>query len=171
MNIEEPKRYAFTLVLLIAGYTFPLLPHLFLAFKVLKDSEYGEILFGKKEIWQTLKRTERRLELCHHYCDLFIALHRDKDKAKHDYLVKKSQVYSKKALYNLLELTNGFIATLTFKSMSYKNKAKILKMVEEQLKNANGAIIVSFKGRVPIYVNDTIERVGKNLVLIKGSAA
>lgn len=168
-RVEEPKRSILSTILVVAGFVFPLLPNLGLAYKVFLDSEYGEMLFAKSNITKTLNQTQRRIDMCHHYCDLFIALHKDQDKAKHDYLVKKSQVYAKKALFNLLTLTNGFIATIRYRCLKYKDRKEIIKKVEDLLKNANGAIILSFKGRIPNYVNDSIERCGKNIVLIKGS--
>lgn len=167
-HIPQEKHLEFLICLFAFGAIISISPFMGLAAKTICDSELGEMIIGRHKIKPTLDEIDRCIEKCQHYCDLFIEI--TEEKANHDYLVSKSQTQAKRALFRLLRLTNECVGSMIFYGLPFKKKKRFCKRMEEQIKHINGGIIVAYKGRIPKYVSDAIERVGKNIVLLKGES-
>lgn len=170
LDLKKEYAIAFSVISVAASSFFTSVPYVVVAVHVFDDSEIANRLRERPRIKIALSHTSDDIMISKHYCDLFLEIDRDKEKANHDHFVRMSQIYSRKALFTLINLTNDFLAKTTIKKMDYKKRQAIVQQVEDQLKNVHGALIMAFKGRVPKYVNDGIERVGRNILIIRGSA-
>ena len=150
----------------IVASMFPLTWHSFVA---VKQSEIHDYVYGKKIIERTISEVKFFIKKCKHYCDVLTTIELDMGKANVDILMKKSQIYSRKALFRLLRMTNNFLATGIFRFLSYKKRREVVHEVNELLKDTTGALVIAFKGRVPKYVTDAISRTGRNIFIVEGS--
>lgn len=143
---------------------FTLVPFTAFSITYIFDSEMGRYILTQFHIRKFFRKTEAVIELTHHCGDMMV---KSKMNADIDFFTSRAQVAARKALLFILRMTNAFIRYRYYDAIKLKYKRLFIGKVTEYMKELNGALIVSYKGRVPKYVADVFEQINENMLELR----
>lgn len=143
---------------------FTLIPFTSFALTYFFDSEMGRYLVTQFHIRKFFRKTEAVIDLAHHCSEMMI---RSKMNVDIEFFTQRCQVATRKALLFILRMTNAFIRYRYYDAIKLKYKRLFIANVTQYMKELNGALIVSYKGRVPKYVTDVFEQINENMLELR----
>jgi hypothetical protein len=152
------------LCIYLVSVIFPLLPFGMVALTYYLDSEIGRFSMTQYHIRLFCRRTEKVIYLTHHCSDMMVIA---KTNADIEYFTSRCQIAARQALLFILRMTNAFIRYRYYDGLKLKYKRLFIGKVTEYLKELNGALIISYKGRVPKYVEDVFTQIYENMLELR----
>lgn len=132
------------------------------------------IVFSKSDLaksmysWPVCKRLFAKIDktvmMCHDCADMMLV---SKTNVQLEYYLQRAQIFARQALLKVLKLTNMFIRDRYYVLLKLKYKRLFIKQVEQYVKELNGSLIMTYKGRVPKYVSDAFEQIAMNLIELR----
>ena len=154
----------FSLYIYLISVLFPLFPFAVVGITYYLDSELGRFSMTQYHIKLFFRRTEKVIYLTHHCSDMMV---RAKTNADIEFFTNRCQIAARQALLFILRMTNAFIRYRYYDGLRVKYKRLFIGKVTEYLKELNGALIISYKGRVPKYVEDVFTQIYENMLELR----
>ncbi len=162
MSIEEIKKAS--IAVYCASLCAVLLPYLPSNIFLILSSRLGKLFLAWPFAKKHFKRIDKVIELCHHCSNMLLVA---KTNIQIEYFTSKSQIYARRALMKILKLTNTYIRELYYPGLNAKQKRDFAIKIENYLKDLNGSLIMTYKGKVPKHVTDAFEQISMNLIELR----
>ena len=151
-------------ILFLGSMFFCFLPYYPLHLSVFFTSRIAKRLYVWKHAKKFFRKIDRIIDLGHHCTNMMLV---SQTNVQLEYFTDRSQILSRKALLKVLRLTNIFLRDNLYVGLTSKQKRLFAQMIEKDLKELNGSLIVTYKGKVPKYVSDAFEQISYNLVELR----
>ena len=161
-SITNLKWYFYLSYVGSAFFTF--MPWFIFIVYCLKETSIAKFLFAEKMLKKFYRKMERFIDASHQCNEMLLVADTE---INYNYFIDKLSVAARRGLANILLFTNNLLSLRFFDGVKYIHRRTFFKKIDEYLKEFNGAIIVSFKGRVPKYVIDVFEQVNANIIELR----
>lgn len=162
--IPEEKLIIYVIYCYVVTCIFTLLPYTPLAIYMFMDSRLGRRIVTKQHLKKFYINEGRTIEFAHHCTQMMLI---SQNNVQREFFTEKCSIYSRQGLLMILRLTNGLMALNNFSILKERDRIKFSKNVQQFLKEFNGSLLISYKGRVPKYVLDAYEQINMNIIELR----
>ena len=163
-NIPQEKQKMIFFLMYSFSSFLTFLPYFLVIFRAFIETNLGKVIFSGHFFNKFYKKMDRLIELVHHSTEMVIIA---ENNVNTEYFLDRCSIASRKALAQLLVFTNGILGKKYYESLRYKSIRQFTRRVDDYIKEINGGIVISFKGRVPRYINDMFEQVYSNMMELR----
>ena len=159
--IDPDNIFTIFMVYYVVTSVLTFLPWLTFILYSLKETSAGKFLFGDVILRKFYNKLELFIDVTHQCNEMMLIANNE---VNYNYYMDKLSIAARRGLAQILLFTNNYIAQRYLDGISYKNRRILFKKLDYYLTEFNGAIIVSFKGRVPKYITDVFEQITANII-------
>lgn len=141
-----------------------LLPYIPLHFLVFLQSYFGKYIIARGLVKNFYKRMDKVIYLCHQHSEMMLV---SRNNVQIEYYLETSQIFARQALLKLLRLTNVFIREKYYDFLDFKKRKTLSHKIEYYVKELNGSLIMTYKGKMPKFLTDAFEQISMNLIEIR----
>ena len=111
---------------------------------------------------------DKVIYLCHQHSEMMLV---SRNNVQIEYYLETSQIFARQALLKVLRLTNVFIREKYYDFLNFKKRKTLSHKIEYYVKELNGSLIMTYKGKMPKFLTDAFEQISMNLIEIRKKEA